>query len=286
MSISRIIHKCFTGGQWYIAYRKKDSDIFYIADTPTDQWCADPFVFENDGVHYIFVEQYNKDKEKGCIGYFQFEKGVPVNKGTIIENTYHMSYPNVFEYNNKFYMVPESSANNTVDIYVAEEFPFCWRKVSSLISGKKYVDSTIYNDGNDFYLITYSIDNGFEINVFKFDVDRMRLNLISKKSYNTNVARPAGRLFFENGVLMRPAQDCSISYGKEIIIYQVDSINSDGEFIEHEVRRVGVDSIAIENKPDRVHHYTCDDTYEVFDVFREKFDLFHLPRILIRSLKS
>ena len=282
MSIANKLKKAITGGEWFVAYRSGKGN-YLLANAPPNQWCADPFVYEADGEHYIFVEQYVNEKEKGCIGFFHFENGVPVNKGILIENSYHMSYPDVFEYDGKYFMIPESSANSTVDLYIADQFPDKWRKVNSLITGSKYVDSTVYRARDQFYLISYTMIDGYEVHVFALDMDEQKVELIAKKRYEKNVARPGGRLFLEEGKLMRPAQDCSRKYGEALIIYQIDDINKNGEFIEHEVRRVESGMLHVENNPERVHQLTNDGLYEVVDVYKERLDLLHVPRIILRS---
>lgn len=285
MSIADKLKKAITGGEWFVAYRA-GSEAYKLAKAPANQWCADPFAYEADGEHYIFVEQYVNDKEKGCIGYFHFENGVPVNKGIVIEKSYHMSYPDVFEYDGKYYMIPESSANSTIDLYVAEHFPDRWNKVKSLVHGQKYVDSTVYSEGNQYYLISYTMAGGFEIHVFSLNMEMQELRLLSKKRYEKNVARPGGRLFVENGRLMRPAQDCSRKYGEALIIYQVDDLNKNGEYVEHEVRRIRASELHVEKAPERVHQLTSDSTFEVVDVYKEKIDLLHVPKIYMRSRRK
>ena len=282
MFIKDKLKKAITGGEWFVAFRFKGELQYKLAVAPKNQWCADPFAFEVNGDHYIFVEQYLNAQGKGCIGYFKFENGVPINKGVIIENSYHMSYPNIFEYCGQYYMIPESSANSTVDLYVAENFPDNWRKVKSLITQKKYVDSTVYQDENNYYLISYSMIGGYEVHVFALNMESKELTFLSKKKYKNNVARPGGRLFVENGKLMRPAQDCTRKYGEALIIYEVDSLNNDGEFTEHEVRRITADEFRINNNPERVHQMTYDSLYEIVDVYKEKLDFLHVPKILLR----
>lgn len=286
MSLLNKLRKAITGGHWSVAYRPRGSEDYSVAIMPDNEWCADPFVYEYNGFHYIFVEQYLKNKEKGCIGYFRFEDGIPVNKGILIENSYHMSYPDVFEYDGKFFMIPESSANSTIDLYEADHFPDRWSKVKSLIQGKKYVDSTVYQEGDQYYLISYTMSEGYEIHVFSLDMERQELKFLSKKHYETNVARPGGRLYVEDGKLMRPAQDCSKKYGEALIVYQVDDLDKNGDFVEHEVKRISTTGLVVENKPERVHHLTYDGTYEVIDVFKEEIDLLHVPRIYLRSKRK
>ena len=272
MRLGSIFKKAITGGEWHVAY-SNDQDCFSLAKAPDRQWCADPFVFEHEGEHYIFVEQYLSEKDKGCIGYFKFVNGIPVNKGIVIENNYHMSYPDVFEYEGKIYMIPESSANKTVDLYLADHFPDKWHCVKNLISGVKYVDSTVYIDGNKSYLISYSIENGYEVHVFNLDLKTFSVDLISKKKYEKNVARPAGRLYWEDEKLIRPAQDCSCKYGEAIILYQVDSLNNNGDYIEHSVRRIDSKGLNIENNPERVHQITVDSQYKVIERYISRFSL-------------
>lgn len=286
MGIANKLKNAITGGDWFIAYRGIDQEKWKTVSLPDNQWCADPFVIEDGSDHYIFVEQYLKDKDKGCIGYFKFMDGEPINQGIIIENTYHMSYPDVFRYKGQYFMIPESSANSTVDLYVADHFPEKWRKVKTLINGQKYVDSTVYQDGEDYYLISYSMIGGYEIHVFALDMEKQEVTLVSKRKYPKNVGRPGGRLFKENDKLMRPAQDCSRKYGEALILYQVDDLNRDGEFVEHEVRRMEVGSVSIESYPERLHQWTSGSHYEVIDVYKEKFDLFHALRILMRSKRK
>ena len=286
MSFKNKIKKAFTGGEWSVAFRHVNDIRFITAVSPKNQWCADPFVYEHDGRYYIFVEQYKKDKECGCIGYFEFENGKPVNKGIIIENSYHMSYPDVFEFNGDFYMIPESSANSTIDLYIADQFPNNWRKTKTLLSGKKYVDSTVFEYESKLYLISYCMENSYEIHLFKLDMFNQTMELLSRKVYTENVARPGGRLFIENGKLIRPAQDCSRKYGESLVFYQVDDLNNDGMFLEHECRRLAISNIEVDNCPDRIHQFTSVGDYEVIDVFKERFDLFHVPRIFFRARRK
>ncbi|MBR0513985.1 MAG: hypothetical protein IJK06_07010 [Clostridia bacterium] len=283
MNIVNKLKNAVTGGEWYVAYKKKEQENWQLTDVPENQWCADPFALEVGNEHYIFVEQYRKECEKGCIGYFRFVDDKPVNQGIIIENSYHMSYPDVFLYQGRYYMIPESAANGTVDLYLADDFPNKWHKEKTLINGHKYVDSTVYQDGEDYYLITYSMTGGYEIHVFSLNMEKQEVKLLSKKRYNQNVGRPGGRLYLEEGKLMRPAQDCSIKYGEALIIYQVDNFNQNGAYVEHEVQRIEATYIGVAMNPERAHHLTFDGTWQTIDVYKERFYPLHFLKILIRS---
>ena len=57
MSLRDLLKKTVTGGEWFVAYRSVDDKSYKLVKAPENQWCADPFGFEADGEHYIFVEQ-------------------------------------------------------------------------------------------------------------------------------------------------------------------------------------------------------------------------------------
>lgn len=182
-------------------------------------------------------------------------------------------------------MIPETSANNTVDLYKATSFPDKWEFVKHLIVGEKFVDSTVWAEGNDLYVLTYKKqETGWLLCVYQFS--GQDLMLVSSKVYSKNIGRPAGHIFIENGMRIRPAQDCSEKYGESLILYCIDSFNDSGNYVEHEVGRVSIEEIKVDAAIDRIHTYSRDSEYEVIDGYREKFDLFHAPRIFLRSRRK
>ena len=42
----------------------------------------------------------------------------------IINEPFHMSFPNVFKFENEFYMMPENSESNQLRLYNAVDFPY------------------------------------------------------------------------------------------------------------------------------------------------------------------
>jgi hypothetical protein len=167
-------------------------------------------------------------------------------------------------------------------------FPENWIFIKHLIEGEKFVDSTVWVDGDAIYLLTYKKQAKSEwcLCVYQLNMDDMTVSLLSSKTYQSNIGRPAGHIFEENGKLLRPAQDCSEKYGESIILYCIDSFNKDGQYIEHEVRRMTLSDIKTDKKIDRIHTYSRDSKYEVIDGYREKLDLLHVPRIYLRSRRK
>ena len=78
----------------------------------------------------------------------------------------------------------------------------------------------------------------------------------------------------------RLAQDCRRKYGENLLIYEIDSLKP---YSEHLIDTISAKKIMTEKIFDRVHTYTTDGTYEVVDIFKEKFDLLHGIKIFCRA---
>ena len=287
--IKRFLYKAFVGGRWSIGYREKRNDSkgtfrFADEDLPKDQWVADPFLFEVDGKHYLFCEQYEEQLNRAGIGYFVFEDGIPRNKGIVIRRPYHMSYPCVFSHQGEIYMIPETGANRTIELYRAVEFPDKWELDTVLLSNVQYADSTVYEKEDEKYLLTYTSSDGkWHLDVFLLDMEKKRLQKLHRKSYDTNIARPAGFLYETEEGLLRPAQDCSRKYGEALIMYQVSPF-TDRCYEEAAVSTISADQCRFPEKVQRIHTINQDSRYEVVDVFQEKVDLLHAWKIFKRSV--
>lgn len=284
----KLFYKVFVGGQWLVGYRKKNdtSAQFHFAtkNLQQDQWVADPFLFEHQGQHYLFCEQYETELNRAGIGYYIFEDGVPVNKGIVIRQPYHMSYPCIFSYNDTVYMIPETSANKTVELYRAVEFPDKWALDSVLMDNVRCVDSTVFKEKEGLRLLTYEKrDKEWALICYALNMEEKTLQKCGEKIYKTNVGRPAGNLLQTDKGLLRPAQDCSRKYGEALLIYQVDNLDKNG-YEERYVEKMCIEQFSFPQKVQRIHTLNQDSCYEVVDVFREQFDLLHGWKIFKRLL--
>lgn len=280
MNIGDLLKKAFIGGDWAVGYRERGKDKYNII--PLDSgWIADPFLFEYQDEHYLFVE-YVRGK-KGEIAYYKFISDQPVLQKVIISESYHLSYPCVFTYGIDVYMIPESADNHSIDLYKAVSFPDKWEKVGQLAEGIYYDTTYVNHQGKD-YLITYSPKKGYyELGLFAFDIDGRKVEKISEIQYRENKGRPAGRLYVENGALIRPAQDCSRKYGENLFFYMVDSLDAQhfSEILNSTISAKETDSTF-----QRVHTYNRDSLYETVDFFKEQFHLLRPFKLMLKLAKQ
>lgn len=283
--IIKTFKKLFIGGEWYVGLRDlaNTPEKKYIqVKTPQDEWIADPFIVEEDGKHFLFCEQFVKKENKAGISCYEIVDGTATDGRFIIKEPYHLSYPCVFKIHGKYYMIPESSANNTIDLYEAVRFPYEWTHKKVLMSGSKYVDSTVYVNNGNYFLLSYKKNGSiWNLYVFSFDVDKLSLSFELSIDFNANTGRPAGFLYQEGNKLIRPSQFCKNKYGESLILNEVCRMDS-SNFDERVYDRIEATDIEFPFAIDRIHTINRDSKYEVIDVFKERIDLIHGLKIFKR----
>lgn len=282
----------FISGEWSVAIRRRNdkglyADSFKTIPNTKKCWFADPLLFEDGENTYLFVEAFNRKTYKGDIGFFKIANGGASDFELLIDNNFHMSYPLVFKDDGRYYMIPESEENSTIDLYIADDFPRKWRKEKTLLSGVHYADTTLLEIENRKFLFTYCPGAGlWKLLIFELNMESQEVSLFQTIEYMDNVCRPAGRFFSdEKGRYLRPVQDCRAGYGKGVLIYEVQF--KDGQFVERIVDEYNNTKIIIDGKlgVDHFHTYSRTHEYEVIDYMHLKFDLFKEFKWQIRKYK-
>ena len=95
---------------------------------------ADPFLVPHAGGVGLFFEELPFVSGKGRISFVAIDgDGRPGQPVVVLDKPWHLSYPFQFEWHGRRYMIPESSANETVDLYECTEFPQRWRFVQTAL---------------------------------------------------------------------------------------------------------------------------------------------------------
>ena len=143
----------------------------------------------------------------------------------MLERPYHLSYPCVFRTGTAIYMIPETGANGTVELYRCVRFPDKWDLEKELFKAKA-VDTTIWmDDGLFWYFVTLQELRGSGSQLWLFYATALTgewtphpCNPISTDVRNS---RGAGAIFQNDGKLFRPSQDCSKHYGYSFTLNQI-----------------------------------------------------------------
>jgi hypothetical protein len=261
--------------QWFIAIRKRtsqhsfdDPSGYRILRPPLDRFYADPFLFKRDGRNYLFFEDLRYSDGQALISCAELD--AEGNLGEIFDVLrcpYHLSYPFLFEHDGKVYMIPETKKNRTVELYRADEFPHRWKLEAVLLNNIFAVDATIHVQDGKFWMFA-GISNGRYSNSDElgiFYADRLTGPWIPHRGNpvvsDVRRARPAGALFYHEGRLIRPSQDCGKAYGYALNFFEVLKLTED-EYEERQIGRIGPEW-AKGNLG--THTYTASEDFEVID---------------------
>ena len=202
---------------------------------PVDRFWADPHILQAEGRYFVFVEEMLYASGRGHISVIEIDEAGhsgPARK--VLEEPHHLSYPFVFEHDGETFMVPESAARGTIDLYRATAFPDEWTFVEHLMTGLDAYDATLLWEHDRWWLfasvIEYKGAGSGELNLYSSDRlvgGEWRLHPASPLSSLVTGARPAGAVLRRNGRLYRPAQDGSGRYGRAINLNEILELSED-----------------------------------------------------------
>jgi len=261
--------------KWYLAIRPRslnrsfcDASEYALLQSPPDRFYADPCLFDHNGKTYLLFEDFRYADDRALIsGCEVYRDGTLGETFEVLKRPYHLSYPLVFEDNGEIYLVPESRGSRSIELYRAVKFPTDWVAEPPLLSGVQAVDATIHKIDNLYWMFT-SITNGLysscdDLSLFFSPslkgpwAPHLRNPLIR----DVRKARSAGSLFYDEGRLIRPSQDCSEAYGYAIVFSEITKL-SETEYEDREICRV---KPLLEKHHEATHTYTRNDQFEIVD---------------------
>ena len=209
----------------------KHRSIVLSAKDVTDvlaEFVADPFMIPENGSWYMFFEVLNARTQKGEIGLATSDDGFNwTYKQIVMDESFHLSYPYVFKWNNTYYMIPESHQANSVRLYQAVDFPTKWSLVKILLDGS-FGDSSVVHFQDKWWLFTSSDKND---TLYLYYTDELigewiehPMSPIIKE--NLQIARPGGRVIVFNGNVFRYAQDDKSIYGNQVRAFEITELTT------------------------------------------------------------
>jgi hypothetical protein len=224
---------------WGIAIGKQSSNSFVFwkakkINHPTSDFIADPFLIQMRNETYLICEEFNFKLNKAHISAFLVNN---INKldylGPILEESFHLSFPFIFEYCGKYYMTPESFQNREVRLYETDSFPFGWKLKKVIFNNISAADTFIIHFGEFWWLFTNIDTTGgsnhhSELYAFYSD-DPVNGDWISHKLnpilFSSSGGRNAG-VFVKDGKVYRCGQNQGIdNYGKSFSIFEIIELN-------------------------------------------------------------
>jgi hypothetical protein len=200
------------------------------ADSVTDMsagFVADPFIFKKENTWYLFFEIMDNLTAKASIGYaVSYDNCKNWNyRKVILNEPWHLSFPQVFEFEQQFYLIPEACQSNSTILYKAGNFPEDWTMETRILN-IPLRDPVIFRENGTWYLFG---TNEYDLCLFfsptlKTGWKEHPASPIVKgdKRYN----RAGGNVFFDGYSYFRIAQDDKDYYGQKIHIFKILKINT------------------------------------------------------------
>ena len=199
---------------------------------------ADPFLVHTQGRWYLFFEIKHGPGRPGQIALAVSEDSTRWRfEGTVLRESFHLSYPHVFSWRGVHYMTPETLGAKAVRLYRANPFPNRWVPEATLARGE-LADPTPFRYQNRWWLFACPRPHGHDA-LCLFHSDRLsgpwlphpRNPLIEN---DASRARPGGRVTRLGKRLVRFAQDCLPEYGTQVRAFEILTLSTT-EYREREV---------------------------------------------------
>src|SRR5262245_53953761 len=179
-----------------------------VSDVPA-RIVADPFMLNVKGTWYMFFEVWNGQSNKGEIALATSQDGLKwTYQQIVLAETFHLSYPYVFEWMNDYYLIPEAQQAEAIRLYRASPFPSAWSCVATLmsrpLSEAHLADPSIFRHDGRWWLFIRTNPRSKPAALCLYYADDLvgpwrehRSSPVVKG--NIHITRPAGRVLSFNG---------------------------------------------------------------------------------------
>lgn len=214
---------------------------------PKNEFWADPFIYKYKNENYIFFENYSYKSKLGKISCGKIKGNQLIEITDVLDLDYHLSFPFIYEEDGNIFLIPETNANNRLEVYICLAFPNKWKLYSTAFEGEKVVDSHIFKDHNNQKWLfvnkkaNINCPGVAELYIYKFD-DLNFNNLQSHKEnpviISSKSARNAGSIFSYKNEVFRPSQaHIEGIYGRALNINKIEKLTID-DYIEKNITTI------------------------------------------------
>lgn len=248
--------------QWRLLFRETGGEVlptslsaFHTIDPPSNALWADPFPVSLGARRFVLFEECTYrfwGRTTGSRGILRAMEYLGNRQWssprTILERPYHLSYPFVFQSGGRHYLIPESMANRSIDVYEAVEFPWRWRLVRALMTGVDAVDTTLTEINGLWWMFTCFASPGApNRDLYLFHAQDPVNGPWIPHAMNPVVvdnacARMAGNLWFDGTHWIRPGQDCSAGYGGAVKLRRILDLTP-RSYCEQPLGRLGPETL-------------------------------------------
>lgn len=128
-----------------------------LLENPRGRWLADPFVAQ-DGEHtWVFVEDFNQLTNRAHISVFDAETAFEsTNAGSAtpcLSEPFHISFPFIFQWQDAWWMAPDTISSGKMRLYRSVSFPEQWRWEWDLAIPSPMVDAVMFEQDGRWWIL-------------------------------------------------------------------------------------------------------------------------------------
>ena len=206
-----------------------------------DYWFADPFILDVTNEYiYVLAEAMPSTSSKGVIALLTITHNnmVITNVEVILEEPWHLSFPNIMREGGKIYVYPESAHGKKLYLYELTEN---MDHRTTLTRVKTLCDDIIWDtEINSFFgepLLFTAHQNDFNLDIYSWNKDMERFEYYESLKSDQQNMRMAGNLIQHNGKIIYPSQiSTPYVYGKAVELREIKRMN--GQWQLHHIRYI------------------------------------------------
>jgi hypothetical protein len=212
------------------------ANVHWLKSPRRSEYFADPFGAWREDRLTILYEHFSYRSNRGTIAAIECAQNAGAQNAPAAvrigpQPTVHLSYPYLIEAEDRLLCIPESYEAAEVGLYELERFPDRWVKVANLLEGSQIVDATLFRHEGRWWLAGSEPTHkgaSCELSLWYASAPTGPWHPHAGNPVKIDVrsARPGGTPFYADGVLYRPAQDCTKTYGDRIIINRVVTLTT------------------------------------------------------------
>ena len=215
----------------------------WLPQLPAGVALADPAVRRRaDGSRTLYAEHINYRAPVGSIWSAELGAGVdPVEASfrPLLTHDYHMSYPFPIEdEQGRSLLTAETWQANAALLWLEDRG---LQSAGTLMGGRPVLDPTLWRGPDRWWLFCTFRDDAPNERLHLFHAPRLggpwTPHARNPVKTGRSGSRPAGPIFRAGSRLVRPAQDCSRTYGGAVVLYAITRLN-EHEYEEEKLRQL------------------------------------------------
>ena len=121
---------------------------------PPGRWLADPFLVQDASTTWLFAEDFDTATGRGRISVVEASRANTDTPIVCLDEPFHLSFPFVFQYQDQYWMIPETFGAREIRAYRCIAFPRRWVFSHVLIPNIRAVDTVVFPLDGKWWLLT------------------------------------------------------------------------------------------------------------------------------------